>query len=145
MAKRGRLYKTVNVATKDMGSAGGQILLGEIKKVDAQGITGFLNNVRLSIILDDATISSVAFLAYLTTDDAWNDDYVLSACAGDFGHTCSLSGKRVIKTAADTETEQLGMNGPIYLWAEISDPGVSAYNIRYVAEVWGRFVKYVER
>ena len=128
-----------------MGDTGGQILLGEIKKVDAQGIVGFLNNVRLSIILDDATINSVAFLAYLTTDDSWNDDYVLSACAGNFGSTCSISAKRTIKTAADTETEQLGMNGPVYLWAEISDPGLVAYNIRYVAETWGRFIKFVER
>ena len=144
MAKS-RLYKIVNVATKNMGSSGSQVLLGQIDKLDAQGVNGYLNNVRVSVLIDEAEQDTIGFLAYLTTDDAWNDDYVISAGAGGVGKTISLSGKRTIRTNADSiGITPLSNDGPVYLWLEISDT-VGVENIRYVAETWGRFIEYTER
>ena len=126
-----------------MGSAGDQILLGTISKVDAQGPTAYLNNVRLSVLIDDAEDDNIAFIAYLTTDNAWSDNYVISAAAGFAGGTLNLSAKRYIKTNADTDVTILGNTGPIYLWLELSDP-TYVEDARYVAETWGRLLKFTE-
>ena len=138
-----RNYKIVNVATKSMGAAGGQILLGKIKKIDAQGPTAYLNNLRLSVLVDDAESDNIGFMAYLTTDNAWSDDYIISAAAGAVGGTMNLSAKRYISTNADTDVTILGNKGPIYLWLEYSNPGLSE-DARYVAETWGRQLKFDE-
>ena len=65
MAKRrgrSRKYKIVNVATADMGAAGDQVLIGKIKKLDAQGPTGYLHNVQLSVLVDDAESDNIGFI-----------------------------------------------------------------------------------
>ena len=141
--KRRSLYKTTNVATKNVGSAGGQIHCGTVDKLDAQGINGYLNNIRLSVLLNDSVDGEIGgFIAYLTTDDTWNDNYVITARAGSFGDTVNLSAKRTIRQNSDNA---LGNMGLVHLWIELTDITVSTdVNLRYVAESWGRFIEFTE-
>ena len=134
----------MSVATVDMGDEGAQVLIGKIVKVDVQGMSGYLHNIKLSVIMNQ-NHTGLSYMSYLTTDNAWSDDHVITACAGNFGAPCNLAAHRSIKTGGDTDTEILGEFGPVYLWLEISDPGVSAEEIRYVAETWGSFIKYQEQ
>jgi hypothetical protein len=141
-------YKLVNVATKSGGSTGTQILIGRIDKIDAQGVpNGFLNNVKLSLMVSEAESDAGAMMAYLSTDDAWNDDHVISAGAtGAVGGIINLAAKRPITTNAVPDNYNdlaLGTGGPIYLWVEMADY-VAAETFRYVAETWGRYVEFTE-
>ena len=140
------MMKRVNVATKSGGSSGSQVLIGQIKKIDAQGPTAYLNNVRLSVMINEAEQDVACITGYLTTDNAWSDDYVLTAAttAGGPGGTLNLVAKRPIHTNADTTTQSVGQGGPIYVWIEIGDY-VAAEQVRYIAETWGRFIKYEEQ
>jgi len=144
MAKKRRMYKTVNVATKDMGSAGGQIRIGEINKIDAQGVNGYLNNIRLSVLLNDSVDGEIGgFLAYLTTDDSWDDDSVITARGGSFGDTVNLSAKRSIQQNND---QVKGNQGLVHLWVELTDITTTVdVELRYVAETWGSFIGYTEK
>ena len=149
MAKRRyrpRNYKIVNVATKSMGSAGGQIRIREIDKIDNQSTqNGYLHAVKISAIFDtEQGAPGAGFLFYATTDNTWNDNYVItSAGLGNGGGTCWLNIRRTIKTGSDTPLQgQSG--GPVYIWAEITDPGLSSESARFVTEVYGRNITVTE-
>ena len=141
-----RNYKIVNVQTKSMGSTGGQVRIRSIDKIDNQSTqNGYLHAVKVSAIFDTEQGSPGAgILLYATTDNLWNDDYVITTAAlGNGGGTCWLNVRRTIKTGADTPLQgQAG--GPVYIWAEITDPGVSSENVRFVTEVYGRNVEVTE-
>lgn len=142
--KRSSMYKLVNTFTQDMGSAGSQVSLGYIDKLDAQGISGYLNNVRVSSIINnyDGGNPAPGIMFYLTTGSTWNDDRVISARAVPMGGTVSLPAKRRI-----TEDSVIvsGNTGRVYLWAELTDITVSDnIEARFVVETWGRFVEFTE-
>ena len=120
-------------------------MIGKIDKIDAQGITGFLNNVRLSVMIDEAEQDTGSIMGYLTTDDEWNDDFVITAAAtpGGPGGTLTLTAKRAIKSDTADSAQKYGLGGPVFLWVEIADY-VAAENFRYVAEVWGFGIEYTE-
>ena len=137
-------YKIVNVDTKDMGSGGGQVRLGVISKVDAQGVTAYLNNVQVSAIINnyDGGDTTPGILFYLTTDTTWHDDTVITAAACPIAGKVSLSAKRRIKENA---VDSKGNTGTVHLWAELTDITISDdIEIRYVAETWGRFLLFTE-
>ena len=144
--RRQRNYKITNVNTKSMGSTGGQVRIRDIDKIDNQSImNGYLHAVKVSAIFDSEQGSPGAgFLLYATTDNVWNDDYVItSAALGNGGGTAWLNVRRAIKTGTDTPFQgQSG--GPVYIWAEITDPGVSSENARFVTEVYGRNIEVSE-
>ncbi len=148
MAKRRypRNYKIVNVNTKAMGSTGGQVRIRDIDKVDNQSTAnGWVQSVKVSAIYDTEQGSpGSGILLYATTDNSWNDDYVIvSAALGAGGGSTWLNIKRTIRTGADTPLQgQAG--GPIYIWAEITDPGVSSESLRLVTETYGRNVEVSE-
>ena len=83
-------------------------------------------------------------MLYATTDNVWSDNYVItSAALGNGGGTTWLNVRRTIKTGADTPLQgQSG--GPVYIYAEITDPGVSSENVRFVTEVYGRNIEVAE-
>ena len=137
------LYKLVNAATRDLGDAGGQINIGEIGKIDAQGITGFLKNVVLSVIVNDYPGDQLpGLIAYLTTGASWSDDQIITARAFLAGDTVSLTAMRRIE--ADTAQTKADF-GKVYLWIEATDVShVDNVHIRYVAETWGRWVDFTE-
>ncbi len=141
-----RNYKITNVNSKSMGSSGTQIRIRNIDKVDNQSTAnGWLQSVKVSTIFDTEQGSPGAgVILYATTDNVWNDDYVItSAALGNGGGTCWLNIKRTIKTGADTPLQgQSG--GPVYIWAEITDPGVSSETLRFVTEVYGRNIEVAE-
>ena len=147
MSKRKRksgLYKLVNTFTKDMGSAGSQIVLGYVDKLDAQGITGYLNNLRVSSIINnyDGGNPAPGIMFYLSTGSSWNDDRVITGRAVPMGGTVSLPAKRRI-----TEDSVIvsGNTGRVYLYAELTDITVSDnIEARFVVETWGRFVEFTE-
>ena len=145
MARKSRgLYKLVNVMTKDMGSAGGQILLGYVDKLDAQGVTGYLNNVVVSAIINnyDGGDTTPGIMVYATTGMTWDDDFVITAKAMAIGGTVSLSCRRSIKFDAAKTT---GNIGTVYLWAELTDITIADdLECRFVFETWGRFVEFTE-
>ena len=143
MAKR-RNFKIVNSATKDMGSGGGQVRLGKVQKVDAQGITGYLNNVQVSAIINnyDGGDTTPGIMFYLTTSTTWNDNYVITASACGIAGKVNLSAKRYIK---ENLIDELGNEGTVHLWAELTDITVTDdIDLRYVAETWGSFVLFDE-
>ena len=141
-----RNYKITNVNTKNVGSTGGQYRIRDISKVDNQSTAnGYLHCVKVSAIFDTEQGSPGAgILLYATTDNVWSDDYVItSAAVGNGGGTCWLNVRRSIKTGSDTPLQgQSG--GPVYIWAEITDPGVSSENVRFVTEVYGRNIEVAE-
>ena len=142
MARR-RSYKQTKVETKNVGSIGGQIRLGTIDKIDPQAsMNGWLNNVRLSALLNDSaqvTPEVGGFIAYLTTDDSWDDLNIITARAGRFADTVNLPAKRTIMQNTDQVS---GNTGAVHLWIEITDLGVGAEEMRVVVETWGSFIKY---
>ena len=143
--RKSRLYKTCNVATKSGGATGAQTLVGRIDKIDAQGVTGYLNNILVSVMVNEAEQDQGSIMCYLTTDDSWDDDYVITARAtSTVGGTVNLIARRRIVTDNITSTSEiLGNTGPVYLWIEIADYAFSE-EFRYVAEVWGFGVEYHE-
>ena len=143
MARR-RLYKIVNAASKGMGSAGVQQRLGVISKVDAQGVSGYLNNVQVSAIINnyDGGDTTPGIMFYLTTATTWSDDYIISAGATNTAGKVSLSAKRYIK---QNEEDNKSNIGTVHLWAELTDITVTDdISMRYVAETWGNFVLFTE-
>ena len=144
--RRPKNYKLVNVKTVSGGSSGDQTLIGKIDKIDAQGVpAGFLNNVVLSVMVNEAEQDVAAITCYLTTDNVWNENFIITArtTQGGPGGTVNLTAKRSITTNADTDTQKYGSGGPIYVWVEIGDY-VGAEEFRYVAETWGRWIEFTE-
>ena len=143
--RKQRNYKLVNCASKGVGATGNQIILGSIKKLDAQGISGFLSGIKISAMIQEAEQDTASLMFYLTTDNNWNDDYIVCASAtGSTGGHAWLSAKRYIRNNADPDgNNDLATSniGPLYLWVEAGDY-VASEAIRYVAETWGRFIKY---
>jgi len=149
--RRSRSYKTVHTFTKDMGSAGGQILLARIDKVQAQGITGWFNNVQVSYLASDTDTGdlgteNVGCLLYLTSDGVWDDDLVITARgSGGNGSTVNLTAKRAIHSNDVNAGHEDGNIGPVYLWGEVTDATATADILaRFVCEVWGRYVEFKE-
>ena len=144
MAKGRRMYKIVNAATVDMGDSGAQVRLGKIQKVDAQGISGYLNNVQVSAIINnyDGGDTTPGILFYLTTDTGWSDDTIISAAACGIAGKVNLSARRWIK---ENLVDSKGNTGTVHLWAELTDITISDnIELRYVAETWGSFVLFDE-
>ena len=143
---RPKNYKIVNAKTMSGGLTGAQTLIGRIDKLDAQGVpSAFLNNVVISVMLNEAEEDVAAITCYLTTDDTWDDNYIITArtTQGGPGGTLNLTAKRFIRTNADSTTEKLGTFGPVYVWVEIGDY-VYTEEFRYVCETWGRMVEFTE-
>ena len=151
------VYKLVNARTKDMGSAGGQILLGHVYKTDAQGIpNGYLKNLKVSWLLSDVALGAtpesdmpVGAAFYLSTSPWWSDDNILSCFAtGPAGGTGYLTAKRRITTNALPDGDNdiaSGTGGMIYLWGELTDATTTAdVEIRVITETFGRYVEFAE-
>ena len=142
MARR-KLYKQTKVKTDNLGSTGGQILIGTVTKLDAQGVNGYLNNIRVSALLNDAdghTGDQGGFIAYLTTDNSWSDDNIITARAGRFADTVNLPAKRTLRQGTDNA---YGNMGDVHLWMEITDIStVTDVELRIVTETWGSFIEY---
>ena len=124
-----------------MGSTGDQVLLGKISKLDAQGVTAWINNVQVSCMVDEAEQDTIGFMVYATTDNSWSDDYIITARAGAVGKTTNLPIKR--KIMQDTD-QTLGNFGQVYIWGELSDT-VASESARFVFETWGRFIEFDEQ
>ncbi len=130
-----------------MGSSGGQEHCLAIKKLDPQLVGAFLNNVVVSVQLNspttvdpDASRTTPAFTAYLTSDNQWDDDNIITArTVGGSGGSMSLSAKRYIRT---DENEPSGSTGPVHLWVEMTDIQglLEETEARITMEVWGRYI-----
>ena len=140
--RRGRrLYKQVKTFTKDLGSAGGQILLGSFNPIDAAVSFGYLNNVICSSIQNQGEQETGGLMFYLTTDSSWNDDEVITARARPLGGgTVNLVAKR--KVSAEVFDNMPG--GKLYLWMEFTDiTAITDVEARVVLEIWGNFLSFV--
>lgn len=125
-----------------MESSGNQMRLGMIDKLDAQGVSGYLNNVVVSAIVNnyDGGDTTPGIMFYLSTKETWGDSYVISAKACPIAGTVSLAAKR--KISFDSEKAS-GNIGTVYLYAELTDITVTDdINCRFVVETWGRFVEW---
>ena len=83
-------YKQVVTATKDLGSAGGQILLGSIAPITNRNQLGraYCHNILMTYILQgDAAAGSdqggVVF--YVSSNSSWSDSDVIAARAARYG------------------------------------------------------------
>ena len=146
MARRSyrRNYKIVNALTKDMGSGGGQIRLGYLDKLDAQGITAWANNFVVSTMVNnyDGGNPALGIMVYATTGDPFSDDEIITARAVYSGGTVSLALKRPIRADAEKATAN---DGRIYLYAELTDITVTDdVEARFVIESWGNFIEFTE-
>ena len=133
----------MNAFTANMGSAGGQILLGYVSKLDAQGVSAFLKNVVVTTQLQEGDGDAGGITLYLTTGDEWSDDYIITARAmPGYGGTVSLAAMRSIEADAERLTSN---EGQIYLWGEITDLSyASEVQMRCIVETWGYFVEFTE-
>ena len=126
-----------------MGVTGAQIKVLEVNKLDAQGVTGYLHNIQVTCLLNNGgSIGGGGFIAYATTDNIWNDDYVITAKGGNYGDTVNLVVRRRITENNDVP---LGNDGTIYIWVESTDVAtVVATEFRIVTETWGNFIGVTE-
>ena len=138
-----RRYKQTKTKTDNLGSAGSQVLIGKVDKIDAQGVNGYLHNIRVSMLLNEghtAFTTNGGFICYLTTADTWADEDIICARAAQFADTVNLPAKRTLRQSADNVK---GNMGPVYLWAECSDITASTdVTVRIVTETWGSFIEY---
>ncbi len=142
MARKGRMknYKLVNAQTQAMGSAGGQIRVGVVDKLDAQGMTAWLNNIMVTVLVDEAEQDNIGFIVYATTGSSWNDDWIIAARGGAVGGTVNLPVKRAIR---DESTDTSRNDGAVHLWLEFGDT-IASESARIVTETWGRFIEFTE-
>ena len=141
---RRRRYKIVNAATADMESDGGQVRLGYVSKVDAQGISGYLHNIQVSALINnyDGGDTTPGIMFYLTTSTTWSDAKIITAAAMPIAGKVNLSAKRWIKENQEVAN---GNIGTVHLWAELTDITITDdIEMRYVAETWGSFVLFTE-
>ena len=141
--RKPRLYKEVYTVTRDMGSSGLQVLIGTIEKIDAQGISGFLKNVRLSVMTQDTEASDMAYMGYLTTDNSsFNNDEIITARAtAAGGGNLNLSANRYIRSNDPDAAMIAGEGGSIAVWLETANT-VLAEEARVYLEVWGRYIDF---
>jgi len=139
------MYKDVKTLTKNIGSAGSQVKVGEIAKIDNVGATGYVNNLTISAIVNDYTSSETpGLIFYVGTSSSWSDDDVVVARAvsGTSSGTVNLPIKRRI--AQNSEGDPGSNDGRLYVWAECTDVAITDdTEIRFVGELWGKFVKWV--
>ena len=145
--KRPSNYKKINALTKNFGSAGDQILIARFKKADAQSSqVSWLNNVNVTGMLQEGDGDAGGVLFYLSTQgtaSGWSDDQIIS-CRGfpGYGGTVSLAAKRRIRR---NEESELGDQGQVYLWGEITDLSYTAdADMRIVIDTWGRNINIDE-
>ena len=144
MARRKpRNYKQVDAFTKDVGSSGGQIRCLSIYPLDAGVASGYLNNIQLTLLLNDSPEGEIGgFIAYITLSSSWDDDDILTARGGNFGDTVSLTAKRPVR---ESNSVQDGMGGSLHVWVELTDiTATDNVDVRVIAETWGRFLSVVE-
>ena len=142
-SRRARNYKTMDVFTKDFGDAGAQLLIGSWSSIDPGTMTGYLNNVNVTGILNGGTEADPdqgGMMFYLSTNNSWADVDVFSANAYAFGGgKCSLSAKR--KVSGELFDDMVG--GKVYLYGEVSDVTLTQnVSLRLAIESWGRFLKF---
>ena len=142
--RRSRNYKQIDTFTKDMGDAGGQILLGSFQPIDPGTMPGYLHNVNIASILNGGTEADPdqgGILFYLSSNSVWSDADVFSATAYSFGGgKASLSARRRVSG----EIFDDATFGKVYLWGEVSDvTAVQNVALRLVIETWGRFVNFI--
>ena len=153
--RRGRTnYKQVKTGTVNLGNAGAQVHIAEIKMIDDALRGSFLNNVQFSVqdqggrTLVSSGAQIPAFTMYLSYEsDSWVDSSVIDASStpaggGDGNLTC----KRVIKTneTGSTVAEQIG---PVHVWMEGSDVSLASetnLEARVTLTAWGRMILLVE-
>ena len=134
MARKKR-YKIVTAQTADMGSAGDQKLLMKIQSVDPENVVAFLNNIKIACIQNDGDGDNGGFLLYATTNSSWNDSDIISfGAVGSLGGTVNLTVKRTIR---DHDADGSRTDGPVYIWAEVTDLGTVQNTARFVHETWG--------
>jgi len=121
-----------------------------MRKDSQHGSTG----VKVNYLISDVTgagdsDANFGCLFYLTTDDQWNDDYIIaSAASAQMSGSVWLPAKRRITTNATPDTANdiaLGQGGPLFLWGECTDSTVSAnVFLRVITETWGRWIDVTE-
>ena len=138
--KRSRRYKQVITATKDLGAAGGQILIGSLAPITNRNQLGraYCHNIVMTYILQgdaaaDPDQGGVVF--YLSSNSVWADTDVVSARAASFGGgTINIP----VRAWVSGEVTDDAPGGKLYLYAEATDVTLAAnVDIRYTAEVWG--------
>ena len=140
-------YKKMNAFTKSFGSAGAQILLAKFKKADAQSSqVSWLHNVVVTGMLQNGDGDAGGVVFYLSTQgtsSAWSDDEIISAKGfPGYGGTVSLAAKRRIRK---NEESELGDQGQVYLWGEITDLSYTAdADMRIIIDTWGRNINIDE-
>ena len=147
MAKRrGRAnYKQVKTGTVDLGNAGAQTHIAEIRMIDDALRGSYLNNVQFSV-MDNGSRPATdlsqlpAFTMYLSyRATSWDDDAVIAvASTAGGGGNGNLSAKRVIKTneTGSTSAEQIG---PVHVWLEGTDV-LGTLSARVTLTAWGRMI-----
>ena len=166
MARRRRRsnYKQIKTGTVDMGNAGEQIHIAEIKMLDDALRGSYLNNVQFSVqqnntiphaLVNDEDYAGVtrdsgaSYTLYLSYEsNTWSDDAVIAAFStGVGGGNGNLTCKRVIKTneTGSTVAEQIG---PVHVWIEgtdiSADPPGDNPSARVTLTAWGRMILLVE-
>lgn len=127
-------------ATKDLGSAGSVVKLGELTPISARNQLGraYCKNITMTYILQgdaaaDEDQGGVCF--YITSSTSFENDDVITARARSFGGgTMNIP---VHAWVSGEETDD-APGGKLFLWAEATDVTLSTnVSIRYTAEVWG--------
>jgi len=140
MAKRRRNYKQVITATKDLGSAGEQILIGSLSPLTARNQLGraYAKNIVMTYILQgdaaaDPDQGGICF--YVSSNNTWADSDVITARA------LSLGGGTVnlpIHRWVSGEVTDDAPGGKLYIYAEMTDFTLTTdVSVRYTAETWG--------
>ena len=140
MARRTRRYKQVTTATKDLGSAGSQILLGSLAPITNRNQLGraYAHNIMMTYILQGDAAAGAdqgGVVFYLSSNSSWADSDVICARSAAYGGgTLNIP----VRAWVSGEVTDDAPGGKIYLYAEATDMTVvTDVEIRYTAEIWG--------
>ena len=160
--KRRSNYKQVKTGTVNLGKAGAQVHIAEIRMLDDALRGSFLNNVQFSVQQNltigtsqeltlgsgyvtsrSSTMSFTLYLSYRAS--SWDDDSVIAAyTVGGGGGNGNLVCKRVIKTNA-TASDVAENIGPVHVWIEGTQINtVTDSEARVTLTAWGRMILLVE-
>ena len=107
----------------------------KIQSVDPENVVAFLNNIKIACIQNDGDGDNGGFLLYATTNSSWADSDIISfGAVGSLGGTVNLTVKRTIR---DHDADGSRTDGPVYIWAEVTDLGTVQNTARFVHETWG--------
>ena len=132
---RRRNYKQVVTATKSLGSAGSQVLIGSLSPLTARNQLGraYVKNIVMTYILQGDTAADTdqgGIVFYVSSNNSWADSDVVTARALGFGGgTINIPIHRWVSGELTDDAP----GGKLYVYAELTD--VDPLHLTFLSDI----------